>query len=112
MNGPITDVGMAGLMMPSTGFAASGTYLAGDYPSPATGMGFGMGAGRPIDAFGQSGVIPMGGAVSNEGQDNPFGFADVPQGPTVRASGRTAASRRQAARNSSRRPTTPTKRKR
>jgi hypothetical protein len=112
MNGPITDVGMAGPMMPSTGFAATGTYLAGEYSPPPTGMGIGMGAGGPIDAFGQSGVIPMRGAFSNEGQDDPFGFADVPQGPSVRASGRTAASRRQAAKKPTRRPTTATKRRR
>jgi hypothetical protein len=109
MNGPISGMGMAGPMMPTTGFAATGTYLAGDYFPPAAGLG--MGSGGMLDPFGQTGVIPMRSAVPNEGQAEPFGFADAPEGPSVRASGGTAASRRQAARKS-RRPTTTSKRRR
>jgi hypothetical protein len=96
--------------MPTTGFAPNGTYLAGDYPPPAAGLG--MGSGGPIDPFGQSGVIPMRAPMPNESQPDPFGFAEVPEGPSVRAAGRTAAARRQAARKSSRRPTTTAKRRR
>jgi hypothetical protein len=118
MDGPISGVGMAGPMMPMTGYAATGNYLAGGYPGPAAGMGY----GGAVDPFGQSGVIPMRAALPNDGPVNPalmgnegmpdnFGFADVPEGPSMRRAGRTAASRRQAARKSSRRPTTPAKRR-
>src|SRR5581483_6771182 len=102
MGGVINGPGMGGPMMPMTGYSATGTYLAGDFPPQAARLG--AGSGGPFD---QSGVIPMGGAgtnpwpmgpglAGNAEMPDPFAFADRPEGRSVRAAGRTAA-RRQAA---------------
>jgi hypothetical protein len=110
MGGPIGGMGMAGPMMPASGFAATGTYLAGDFPAAAAGMNIGAGGG--FDPIGQTGVIPMGASASDDGQADPFGFADAPDEPSVRPTARTSASRRQAARKAARRPTSSSKRRR
>ncbi len=100
-------VGQGGAMAPMTGYAATGTYLAGDFPPAAAGAGFGFGGAH--DPFDQSGVIPTRAAAANQrpagqatagdtGMADPFAFADVPQGRSVRASSKSAAARRQAAR--------------
>jgi len=110
--------GMGGRMAPMTGYGGTGTYLAGDFPPQAA--RFGAGSGGPFDPFGQSGVIPMGGAganpwpmgpglAGNEEMPDPFAFTDLPEGRSVRAAGRTAT-RRQAARKSARRTSTTAKR--
>ena len=100
-------VGQGGAMAPMTGYAATGTYLAGDYPPAAAGAGFGLGGAH--DPFDPAGLIPMRAAAANRGSAgqamagdpgmaDPFGFADVPQGRSVRAGSKSAAARRQAAR--------------
>jgi hypothetical protein len=114
MGGVIGGPGTGGPIVPMTGYGGTGTYLAGDFPPQAARLG--AGSGGPFDPFHQSGVIPMGaaganpwpmgpGLAGNAEMPDPFAFADVPEGRSVRAAGRTAA-RRQAARKSARRPTT------
>jgi hypothetical protein len=118
MGGVIGGPGMGGPMVPMTGYGGTGTYLAGDFPPQAARLG--AGSGGPFDPFHQSGVMPMGTAganswpmgpamAGNAEMPDPFGFADVPEGRSVRAAGRTAA-RRQAARKSARRSSTMAKR--
>ncbi len=113
MGGVIGGPGMGGPMVPMTGYGDPGTYLAGDFPPQAARLG--AGPGGAFDAFQQPGIIPMGAAganpwpagpalAGNAEMPDPFAFADVPEGRSVRAAGRTAA-RRQAARRSARRPT-------
>ena len=110
MGGAIGGVGMGGPMAPMTGYSATGTYLAGDFPPPAVRAGLGFGGAN--DPFDQGGVIPMraagadrGPAVAGDpGTADPFAFADAPHGRSVRAR-KAAAARRQATRKAARRPT-------
>ena len=124
MGGPIGGMGMGGSILPANGFAASGTYLAGDF-TPRAAAAVGMGSGATNDPFGPAGVIPMRAAVPGEGpadpamaeqsdRPDPFGFAGVPDEPSVRASGagRSGSGRRATARKAPRRPSTPAKRRR
>jgi hypothetical protein len=118
MGGVMGGPGIAGPMGPMTGYGDTGTYLAGEFPPQAARLG--AGSGGPFDPFHQSGVIPMGAAgpnpwpmgpalAGNSEMPDPFAFADVPEGRSLRSAGRTAA-RRQAARKAARRPTTAAKR--
>jgi hypothetical protein len=111
--GGMGGAGMGGSMPPTMAPNDSGSYLAGAYPPQASGPG------SMLDPFNQLGVLPMGaaganpgpGMAENAGMPDPFAFADVPEGRSVRAAGRTAA-RRSPARKSSRRPATTAKRRR
>jgi hypothetical protein len=116
MGGVIGGVGLAGPMVPTTGYSQTGTYLAGDFPPPSARPG--PGAAGANDPFDQS-VAPAGVVGANRGlagqalaadqeMPEPAAFADAPEGPSLRA-GKTQAARRKAARKPPRRPATKAK---